>query len=194
MPPIQRPSAARPFAFPSRRDFLQISASVGFLGGLGSIGGLGRALAQDADVGPNLVRLSADIEPIVRVIENTSRGKIFEAAAGLLRSGIDYRRFMAALYLAGIRNVDSRSSGSRFHCVYVINSAHLLALESPAHERFLPLFWALDDFKGAQASRPRPMAPMNAPTPSGADAIAALRRAVHCWDQDAAEVALAGMA
>lgn len=190
----QNSAAARLPVFPSRRDFLRISTSVGFLGGLGSIGSLGRALAAQADVGPNLVRLSAGIEPIVRVIEITPRERIFEAAAGLLRAGVDYRRFMAALYLAGIRNVDSRSSGSRFHCVYVINSAHLLALESPAHERFLPLFWALDDFKGAQASRPRPMGPLNARTPSGAEAIAALRRAVHCWDQDAAEVALAGMA
>jgi hypothetical protein len=180
--------------FPSRREFLHLSAGVGFLGGLGSIGELGRALAAQADVGPDLVRLSADIEPIVRAIENTPRARIFEAASGLLRSGVGYRQFIAALYLAGIRNVDSRSSGSRFHCVYVINSAHLLALESPAHERFLPLFWALDDFKGAQASRPRAMGPMNARTPSGADAIAALRAAVYAWDRDAAEAALAGMA
>jgi hypothetical protein len=179
---------------PSRRDFLQLSAGVGFLGGLGSIGSLGRTLAAQAQVGPGLVRLSPEIEPVVRVIEDTPRERIFEAAAGLLRSGVDYRQFMAALYLAGIRNVDSRSSGSRFHCVYVINSAHLLAVESPAHERLLPLFWALDDFKGAQASRPRPMAPLSARTPSGADAVAALRAAVHGWDRDGAEIALAGMA
>ncbi len=178
----------------TRRDLLRTSASIGFLGGLGSIGELGRALAGQPRVGPELVRLSDDIEPIVRVIEDTPREKIFEAAAELLRSGIEYRQFMAALYLAGIRNVDSRSSGSRFHCVYVINSSHLLALESPARERLLPLFWALNDFKGAQASRPRPMAPLGARTPSGADAIAALRKAVHAWDRDAAEIALAGMA
>lgn len=189
-----RPSAARRFTFVSRRDFLQMSTSVGLLGGLGPLGSLGRALAAQANVGPNLVRLSADIEPIVRVIEETPRERIFEAAAGLLRARVGYRQFMAALYLAGIRNVDPRTAGSRFHCVYVINSAHLLALESPAHERLLPLFWALDDFKGAQASRPRPMGPLVKRTPSGADAVAALRAAVQAWDRDAAEVALAGMA
>jgi hypothetical protein len=178
----------------TRRDFLHISASAGFLGGLGSIGALGRVLAAEPDVRPDLVRLSADIEPIVRVIEDTTREKIIEAAAGLLRSGVGYRQFMAALYLAGIRNVDSRNAGSRFHCVYVINSAHLLALESPAEERLLPFFWALDDFKGAQEARPRPMGPLCTRTPSGARAIAALRTAVHCWDQSEAEVALAGMA
>jgi hypothetical protein len=194
MPFAPDSAAGRLLAFPSRRDFLQVSAKVGFLGGLGSLGSLGSALAAQPDVGPALVRLSAEIEPIVRVIEETQRERIMEAATGLLRSGVDYRQFMAALYLAGIRNVDSRNSGSRFHCVYVINSAHLLALESPAQERLLPLFWALDDFKGAQASRPRPMAPLGARTPSGADAIAALRTAVHSWDRDGAELALAGMA
>jgi len=180
--------------FPSRRDFLSASAGVGFLGRLGSLGALGRALAAEASFSPDLVRLTADIEPIVRVIEDTPREKIMEAAAGLFRSGVGYRRFIAALYLAGIRNVDPRSAGSRFHCVYVINSAHLLAVESPAHERLLPLFWALDDFKGAQASRPRAMGPLIARTPSGADAVGALRAAVHAWDRDAAETALAGMA
>jgi hypothetical protein len=187
-------SASHACSWPSRRDFLHASASVGFLGGLGSIGALGRALAQNTNVGPDLVLLSPDIEPIVRVIEQTPRETVFEAATGLLRNGVNYQQFMAALYLAGVRNVDSRSSGSRFHCVYVINSAHLLALESPANERFLPLFWALDDFKGAQESRPRPMGPLIRNTPSGKDAIAALRQAVNEWDQDAAEVALAGMA
>jgi len=181
-------------AFPSRRAFLQFSAGAGFLGSLGSMGALGRALASEAFLGPDLVRLSADIEPIVRVIEDTPRSKMFDAAAELLRSGVGYRPFMAALYLAGIRNVDSRSSGGSFHVVYVINSAHLLALESPAHERFLPFFWALDEFKSAQAEQSRPMAPLRGRTPSGADAIKALRAAVHEWDGDSAELALAGMA
>lgn len=194
MPQAQNWVASRRCARLTRRDFLGASAGVGFLGGLGCIGRLGRALAAQAEVGPNLVRLSPDIEPIVRVIEETPRERVFEAAAALLRSGIGYRQLMAALYLAGIRNVDSRSAGSRFHCVYVIHSAHELALESPAQERLLPLFWALDDFKGAQASRPRPMGPLNAHRPSGAEAIAALRAAVHCWDRDGAEAALAGVA
>ena len=69
------PSDAKSSAFLSRRNFLQFSASAGFLGGLGSMGALGRALAQDANVGPNLVRLSPDIESIVRVIEDTPRGR-----------------------------------------------------------------------------------------------------------------------
>jgi hypothetical protein len=38
------------------------------------------------------------------------------------------------------------------------------------------------------------MGPLAADAPSGAEAIAALRAAVHAWDRDAAEVALAGMA
>jgi hypothetical protein len=79
-------------------------AGVGFLGELGSMGTIGRALAAQAEVGPELVRLSPEIEPIVRVIEGTPRERIFEAAAGLFQSGVNYRQFMSALYLPGIRN------------------------------------------------------------------------------------------
>lgn len=189
------PAGAHQAAHPySRRNFLQASAGAAFLGGLGSIGELGRAMAAQARIEPQLVRLSAEIEPIVRVLEDTPRGRIIDAAAGLLRSGVGYRPLMAALYLAGIRNVDSRNSGSRFHCVYVINSAHLLALESPAQERLLPLFWAIDEFKVAQAMQSRRMKTLTGRIPSGAEAIAEVRTAVQAWDGDRAELALAGMA
>lgn len=185
------------FAWPSplsRRTFLQASAGAAFLGGLGSIGAMGRAVAADADLKPDLVRLSPEIEPIVRTIEETPRERIFEAAAGLFRSGVGYQHFMAALFLAGIRNVDSGNAGSAFHCVYVVNSAHLLALQSPASERLLPFFWALDSFKGAQASRPRKMTALVNRPPEGAEAVTALRAAIDRWDPDGAEIALAGMA
>ncbi len=185
------------FAWPSplsRRTFLQASAGAAFLGGLGSIGAMGRAVAADADLKPDLVRLSPEIEPIVRTIEETPRGRIFDAAADLFRSGVGYQQFMAALFLAGIRNVDSGNSGGAFHCVYVVNSAHLLALQSPASERLLPFFWALDSFKAAQTSRPRKMMALANRPPEGAAALTALRAAIGCWDPDGAELALAGMA
>jgi hypothetical protein len=178
----------------TRRQFLQRSAGIGVLGSLGALGAAGRALATQAEIGPDLVRLSDEIEPIVRVLERAPRETVMEAAAGLLRSGVGYQPFMAALYLAGIRNVDSRSAGSRFHCVYVIHSAHQMALAAPPEERLLPLFWALDEFKAAQQMLGRPMRPLRGPVPSGAAAIESLHAAVRAWDQNGAEAALAGMA
>lgn len=191
------PSFPAPESHSSRRTFLRISAGAAFFGsasGLGALGGMGRVLAADAWLEPDLVRLNPEIEPTVRTIETTPRGKIVEAAAGLLKSGVDYKRFMTALFLAGIRNVDSSNSGFGFHCVLAINSAHLLAMGAPAEERLLPLFWALDDFKGAQQNQPRLMKPLASDPPEGAAAIAALREAVNAWDQRGAELALAGIA
>ncbi len=189
-----KPPAPRAQAPLSRRDFLHASAGLGLAGGLGGLAALGRTFAAEVSLGPDLVRFGANIEPIVRLIEDTPRERAIEALAAQLRAGVGYRQFMAALYLAGLRNVDSRNSGFGFHCVYVINSAHLLAEDSPSDERFLPFFWALDQFKAAQIAQPRVMAPLTRPTPSGTQAVAALRAAVFAWDSDAAELALAGMA
>ena len=59
---------------------------------------------------------------------------------------------LAALLLAGVRNVQPRPSvGFKFHAVLVVNSAHLASLASPDEHRWLPIFWALDHFKSSQA-------------------------------------------
>ena len=59
---------------------------------------------------------------------------------------------LAALLLAGVRNVQPRPSvGFKFHAVLVVNSAHLASLGSPDTDRWLPIFWALDHFKSSQA-------------------------------------------
>src|SRR5215211_1878136 len=69
------------------------------------------------------------------------------------QKGRSYREVLAALLLAGVRNVQPRPSvGHKFHAVLVVNSAHLASLASPDSERWLPLFWALDNFKSAQAT------------------------------------------
>ena len=58
---------------------------------------------------------------------------------------------LGALFLAGIRNVNPRPPGFALHCVFIIHSAHLIGMEAPADSRLLPLFYALDNFKTAQA-------------------------------------------
>ena len=53
-----------------------------------------------------------------------------------------------------MKNVEPRPSvGFKFHAVLVVNSAHLASLASPAEHRWLPIFWALDYFKSAEAQR-----------------------------------------
>ena len=101
---------------------------------------------------------------------------------------------LAALLLAGVRNVQPRPSvGFKFHAVLVINSVHLAAMGSPEHDRWLPLFWALDYFKDSQARDVREgdwtLGPVRAAL---AEAPGGLRAAASAWDGRLVMRALAG--
>ena len=81
-------------------------------------------------------------------------GEALEEVGDRIKRGLSYRELLAALLLAGVRNVQPRPQvGFKFHAVLVVNSAHLASLASPAEDRWLPIFWALDHFKSAQTRR-----------------------------------------
>src|SRR5436190_21064683 len=103
-----------PLMFPiHRRDFLQTTAAVGTLSLFGQ---LPPVRAADAAPDPNLVRLNADIEPLVRAIEETPRNRLLEEIAGRIRGGLTYKELLAALLLAGVRNIQPRPNvGFKFH-------------------------------------------------------------------------------
>jgi hypothetical protein len=103
-----------------------------------------------AEVTPAITRYSAELEPLVRKLEDTPRDACAALVAEGLRNGITYRQWMAALFLAGIRNVNPQPPGFALHCVFVVHSAHLLGMEAPAGSKELPLFYALDTFKASQ--------------------------------------------
>src|SRR5262245_43360205 len=105
---------------------------------------------SDATVTPDLVVFRPEVEPLVRLIERTPRDRCAEMVVEQLRKGVSYRQLLAAVFLAGIRNVNPRPPGFALHCVFVIHSAHLIGMEAPAGLRLLPLFYALDIFKSAQ--------------------------------------------
>ena len=91
---------------------------------------------------------TGDIEPLVRLLEETPREKLLEEVAGRIHKGTSYREVLAALLLAGVRNVQPRPSvGFKFHAVLVVNSAHLASISSPDEHRWLPIFWALDSLQ-----------------------------------------------
>src|SRR5438477_13130651 len=104
----------------SRRRFLQASATGGaLLGlGLGDLGFLSRlrpVSADEAALDPKVVRLQPEIEPLVRLLEETSRDRLLEEEAARVRKGTAYRDVLAALLLAGVRNVQPRPSvGHKF--------------------------------------------------------------------------------
>src|SRR5262245_53926884 len=154
----------------------------------------------DAEVTPEVVQFRPEIEPLVQLIERTPREKCAEMAVEQLRNGVSYRQMLGALFLAGIRNVNPRPPGFALHCVFVIHSAHLIGMEAPADSRLLPLFYALDNFKTAQARDAGPqgddyvMRPIRGPLPAPEKAAADLAAALETWDGERAERAAATMA
>ena len=138
----------------TRRSFLKHSAATAALAGLGDLGFLAqlpRVSAAEAALPARAVRFHPDIEPLVRLLEDTPRARVLEEVAGKIRRGTTYREVLTALQLAGVRNIQPRPVGFKFHAVLVVNSAHLAALASPDTDRWLPIFWAIDAFKSSQA-------------------------------------------
>ena len=191
------------FSHSSRRRFLQSAAAMGAASGLGDLSFLSRLApvsAAEASPSNNIVQLHPDIEPIVKLLQETPREKLLEAVAARIHEGLNYRDLVAALQLAGVRNIQPRPHvGFKFHAVLVVNSAHLASVASPDEHRWLPIFWALDHFKDFQADDVSEgdwtmQRVDEARVPAGEKAGPALIAAMDNWDVDGADVAVAGLA
>jgi len=187
---------------PTRRRFLKSTAVAGAAVGFGDLSFLSRLpriSAAEAHLDPKIVRFHSDIEPLVRFLEETSREKLLEEVGSRLRRGLTYRELLAALLLAGVRNIQPRPVGFKFHSVLVVNSAHLASLSSPDSDRWLPIFWALDYFKSAQAQDVKEgdwtMAPVDETRlPPAHKARQAFAEAMENWDETAADLAVTTLA
>lgn len=186
-----------------RRRFLQNLAGTSALagsGGLSFFGGLPVVGAEEVKIHPATVRFSADIEPLVRLLEDTPRERLLEEMGSRVRKGdASYRAVLSALLLAGIRNIQPRPVGFKFHAVLVVHSAHLASLNSPDSDRWLPIFWALDQFKSSQERDVKEgdwtMSAVDETSVPDADkARKAFSEAMDSWDTAKADVAVAGLA
>src|SRR5687767_529692 len=185
-----------------RRSFIKLAATSGALAGLGDFGFLSRlpsVSAAEATLNPRLVHLHPEIEPLVRLLEETPRDRVLEEVAGRIKRGVTYREIIAALMLAGVRNIQPRPVGFKFHAVLVVNSAHLASLASPDSDRWLPIFWAIDAFKGSQERNIREgnwrLGPIEeAKLPAAHKAKQALIDALENWDEAAGDAAITSLA
>jgi hypothetical protein len=187
--------------FHSRREFVAKSLAAGALVGMSEFGflrNLPPVSADDVKNVRNKVRLDADMEPLVGLIEDTPREMLFESVAEQMRKGVGYQQLLAALFLAGVRGIQPRPVGFKFHAVLVVNSAHLASLAMPDRERWLPLFWALDNFKNSQARNQQEGGWMMAPVqegklPPGHQAKERFVQAMDNWDEDGADAAITSL-
>src|SRR2546423_4305563 len=102
------------FAALNRRDFVKAGA-LAVLGDLALLHNLTPVSADEARLRPGKVQLSPDVEPLVRMIEDTPQGKLLEAAAEQVRRGTSYQQLLAATMLAGVRSIRPRPVGFEFH-------------------------------------------------------------------------------
>ncbi|WP_035615478.1 hypothetical protein [Haloferula sp. BvORR071] len=185
----------------TRRGFLT-TATQGTLLGAGGLEFLSRlpmVSAQEAKVDPTMVRFLPEIEPLVRLLEDTSRERLLEEVGQKIRGGTTHREILAALLLAGIRNIQPRPVGFKFHAVLVVNSANLASQNSPSGDRWLPLFWALDQFKSSQEKDKKEgdwtmEAVYEAAVPPAERAVESFRRGMDAWDIACADSSAASVA
>ena len=166
---------------------------------MGGVFNLPAVTAAEAKFDPKIVRFHPEIEPLVRLLEETPRERVLEEVAGRIRKGASYPEVVSALFLAGVRNIQPRPVGFKFHAVLVVNSAHLASMASPDSERWLPIFWAIDQFKSSQARDVQEgdwtLAPVDeSAVPVSHKAKAAFVAAMENWDEAAADAAIAGLA
>src|SRR5579885_114719 len=139
------------FGSVTRRGFVTGALKAGAVAALGDyafLNNLPHLSAADVKLTP--ARLCPDVEPLVRLVEETPRARLLEAVIGRIKAGASYQQVLSALLLSGVRRIRPRPVGFEFHCVLVVNSAHLAALASADKDRWLPLLWALDNFKRSQ--------------------------------------------
>lgn len=187
---------------PDRRRFLIDSLKVGAAAGIADLAflqNLPLADADDAKSSRHKVELNSDIEPLVGLVEDTPRDRLFEVVGEQIRRGTGYQQLLAALFLAGVRGIQPRPVGFKFHAVLVVNSAHLASQATAGQERWLPLFWALDNFKASQQQNQRESNWMMAPVqesqlPSASQARARFTHAMDQWDEEGADHAIAALA
>ena len=89
---------------PTRRRFLTDMAAGTAVAGVSDIAFLSRLHAvpsAEAKVSPEAVQLLPEIEPTVRLIEDTPRDRLMEVVAERIKAGMSYRELLAGLLLAG---------------------------------------------------------------------------------------------
>jgi hypothetical protein len=153
--------------------------------------------ADEGPLIPEAVVFSDDLEPLVRAIEQVSPEKALELAVARLKSGTTPRQLLAAIFLAGIRNVNPQPPGFKLHCVFAVQAAHQLSLDVGSEDRLLPLFWALREFKNSQAEDVRQgdfvLRKVQGELPAPEHAWQEFDDAMRTWDEPRADRAIVAL-
>jgi hypothetical protein len=185
----------------TRRRFVTGAVQGGVLAGLADfsfLDALPAAGAAGPPALPAVATVASDVEPLVRLIEETPRGSLLEKITDKIHKGTSYGQLLTAVFLAGVRGIQPRPVGFKFHAVLVINSAHLASLAATDKDRWLPLLWSIDEFKSSQARNAKEgnwhMGPVQEDKlPSAELASKSFREAMDDWNVEAADRAVVSL-
>src|SRR3954467_12734535 len=91
-----------------RRGFLKTAAGAGAALGMANLGFLSElppVSAAEAKLDPKKARYGDDIEPLARLLEDTSRDRVLEEVGARVKKGLAYKELLAAILLAGVRDI-----------------------------------------------------------------------------------------
>jgi hypothetical protein len=164
----------------NRRTFIQAAATI--VPGLAARVGIG---ATDRSV-----------EELLKWLEESHREDIPHDVVRMIRTGLRYEDLLAALCLAAVRNVQPYPDvGYKYHSVMVLRSIHLATEQLSSTDRWLPIVWAADYFKGTQAQERGTSGWRLPPSPTASvgdreAARRALVTALDDWNRNAADAAI----
>src|SRR6201987_1809644 len=132
---------------------------------------------------------------LLNLLEDSPRERIPRELVRMIRAGLRYEDLLSALALAAVRNVQPYPDvGFKYHSVMMLRSIHSTTQHLPSADRWLPIVWAADCFKDAQAQERvssgwRMPTKLVSPNPDQQAARRSLIGALDNWDRDAADTA-----
>ena len=89
--------------------------------------------------------------PLIRLIEETPREALTAKITALIRAGLARHELLKAIQLAGLRQIEPRPVGFKFHAVMMVDAVRRLSLGDAGSNGWIPILWNLDYFKFSQA-------------------------------------------
>lgn len=172
----------------NRRAFLTRAA-----GSVAVFGTARRAFAVDTETAP-----PAD-DGLVRLLVDADRDHLLEQLVRRIGDGLDYPTLLGAIAEASVRRVRPYPHvGFKYHAFMVLHAVHATTRLGRPEDRWLPVLWSADVFKGSQASEQRlghwSLRPVpEHPIPAAGKAEAAFRGAMEQWNPEAADAAVVGL-
>ena len=143
---------------------------------------------------------SPGLTDLVPLLIETDRDQLLEALVARIRGGLDYPTLLGAVAEASVRQVRPYPHvGFKYHAFMVLQAVHRTTTLGRPEDRWLPVLWAADVFKGSQAAEQRSGSWSLGPVrerlvPPAHKAEGAFRDAMERWDPEAADAAVVGMA